>query len=1146
MSVPAHEPSAQLDVESEATAAHDDLLAALADDFAVRLRRGEHPAVEEYVEKHPTLAEMIRKVLSTVVMIEHTRSLDFAPAIEGPGSTIGRYKLFERIGEGGFGVVYMAEQQQPVRRKVALKVIKPGIDTRQVIARFEAERQALALMDHENIAKVLDAGATDSGRPYFVMELVRGVPITDFCDKNELSPRERLELFVDVCRAVQHAHTKGIIHRDIKPTNVLVTLHEGVSVPKIIDFGVAKATGQQLTEKTLFTQFAQLVGTPLYMSPEQAEMTGIDVDTRSDVYSLGVLLYELLTGTTPLDSERLKRAAFDEVRRIIREEEPPRPSARLSTMGDQAQRSISAQRGSDPKQLGRLVRGELDWIVMKAMEKERARRYETASALAADVERYLRDEPVEACPPSAWYRFRKFARRRTAALAAISGVVLMIFMAAGMLAVSNVRVSEALRNEIEAKADLETALDRERDTLERERRNSYGQRIALAEREWSANNLSRMEVLLNECPSDLLGWEWHYLRRLRYSTLRPLRHDSPVISVAFSPNGKYLATGTQAGIVRIWLLKTGEELRRWPAHELEANGVRFSSDGRYLATGSSDRTVKVWDVEKVLEGEVNEPFLQREHASRVCSIDFSPDGQMLVSGGGREAENTGEIRIWDMNQSQETLERSLTWGVRCVRFSSDGRRLATCGQDTVQIWDPVTGRELLTLADRVETARRPRFSQVAFSPDGRRLAAVGGANLVHPDREIKIFDAGTGEEIQSLRGHVGGLWTVAFSPDGRRLASAGLDQTIKLWDTANGQEILTLRGHLDNIRDIAFSPDGQQLASTSVDNTVRIWDAAPLEHEPTPEHHTLHGHKGAVTEVAFHPTDGRSLVSAGTDGTVRVWDALSGEFVGALPELHSRFESSVAYSLDGRRLATVTAGPGEPIRMWDAVTEKEICKFPGHISQIDCLAFSPDGAHVASGGWDFNDNSVRVWDAATAEEIRAFKGYNWAICDVAFSPDGRHLASCGGDGTVRICDWTTGDGLAVLEPRHTGRVESVAFSRDGKWLASASWDRTVKIWDTGTWTLEHDLRDRTGAVLSVAFANDRRLAWGSTDSTIKVWDGPDAETHVLRGHTSWVQAVAFSTNGKWIASASLDGTVKIWKAPAAMSARTSDPSATND
>jgi serine/threonine protein kinase/tetratricopeptide (TPR) repeat protein len=409
------------------TRAGDESLAQLADEFLRCHRAGEKPSVDEYAAKHPDLADRIRDLFPAMIAMERGGTnavLDPTPLTERAGALIGRYKLLERIGEGGYGVVFMAEQQHPVRRKVALKVIKPGIDTRQVIARFEAERQALALMEHENIAKVLDAGATDSGRPYFVMELVHGLPITEYCDKNQLPPRQRLELFVQVCRAVQHAHTKGIIHRDIKPTNVLVTLHEGVAVPKVIDFGVAKATAQQLTDKTLFTNFQQMVGTPLYMSPEQAEMTGIDVDTRSDVYSLGVLLYELLTGTTPVDKERLKQAAFDEVRRIIREEEPPRPSTRLSTT--EALPIIAANRGLEPKKLSGLVRGELDWIVMKALEKERNRRYETATGFALDVQRYLADEPVQACPPSAGYRLRKFVRRNRGAVVAAALVLLTL------------------------------------------------------------------------------------------------------------------------------------------------------------------------------------------------------------------------------------------------------------------------------------------------------------------------------------------------------------------------------------------------------------------------------------------------------------------------------------------------------------------------------------------------------------------------------------------------------------------------------------------------------------------------------------------------------------------------------------------------
>jgi serine/threonine protein kinase/Flp pilus assembly protein TadD len=367
-------------------------------------------------------------------LLDHSAPLALAtidePITERPGTVIGPYKLMEQIGEGGMGLIFVAEQQQPVRRKVALKVIKPGMDTRQVIARFEAERQALALMDHPNIAKVFDGGETVSRRPYFVMELVKGVPITEYCDQNQVPIRKRLELFRDVCQAVQHAHQKGIIHRDIKPTNVLVMSDDGTPLVKVIDFGVAKAIGLQLTEKTVYTHFTQLVGTPLYMSPEQAGKSGRDVDTRTDIYALGVMLYELLTGTTPFDGQRLKEADLDEIRRIIREEEPPKPSTRISTLG-QAATTVSTQRKSDPKRLSQLCRGEVDWIVMRCLEKDRNRRYETASALASDIQRYLDDEPVQACPPSAWYRFRKFVRRRRGVLTT-AGLVLFLLVALGV------------------------------------------------------------------------------------------------------------------------------------------------------------------------------------------------------------------------------------------------------------------------------------------------------------------------------------------------------------------------------------------------------------------------------------------------------------------------------------------------------------------------------------------------------------------------------------------------------------------------------------------------------------------------------------------------------------------------------------------
>jgi len=367
------------------------------------------------------------------------------PAEETLGAMIGRYKLLEKVGEGGFGAVYVAEQREPVKRRVALKIIKLGMDTRQVVARFEAERQALAMMDHPNIAKVLDAGATDMGRPFFVMELVRGIKFTDYCDQNKLSTEERLQLFVKVCQAIQHAHQKGIIHRDIKPSNILVTLHDGVPVPKVIDFGIAKATQGELTDKTVYTQLQQFIGTPAYMSPEQAEMSGLDVDTRSDIYSLGVLLYELLTGRTPFDQKQLMEAGLDAMRKMIREEEPMRPSTRISSLKGEDRTTTAARRHTEAPKLIHMLRGDLDWIVMKALEKDRTRRYETANGLAMDVQRYLSNEPIVARPPSRIYRFQKLARRNKLAFAAAAAIFFALLAGTTVSTWQAIRATRAQR-----------------------------------------------------------------------------------------------------------------------------------------------------------------------------------------------------------------------------------------------------------------------------------------------------------------------------------------------------------------------------------------------------------------------------------------------------------------------------------------------------------------------------------------------------------------------------------------------------------------------------------------------------------------------------------------------------------------------------
>jgi non-specific serine/threonine protein kinase/serine/threonine-protein kinase len=535
---------------------------------------------------------------------------------EGVGDRIGPYLLLEQIGEGGFGVVYLAEQEHPIRRRVALKVIKLGMDTRQVIARFEQERQALAIMDHPGIAKVLDAGSTASGRPYFVMELVRGLPITQFCDEHRLGVRDRLTLFASVCDAVQHAHQKGIIHRDLKPSNILVVLADGDHPsPKVIDFGIAKATQARLAERTVFTELRQLIGTPEYMSPEQAGFDGAtvqDIDTRSDVYSLGVLLYELLTGVTPFDPRSLRAAAFDELRRVIREVDPPRPSTRLSTvetLGD-----VAARRDTQPNRLREYVRGELDWIVMRCLEKDRVRRYASAADLARDVSRHLNHEALEAAPPSAVYRARKFIRRHRRAVLAAGAFVLTLVLglvgtSVGGLWAWNAR-NAAMRAEARAlDAAKAEAAERARadDAARLATRTAYQNAIGLAAIGAEKGSLEPARASLRETPPELRGWEWSHLSWACDPTTR--RFDAPddTTDLAISGDGARLFVRSRGGELRVLRAADGALLRSFrtpPGRAWRFRTPQASHDGSLLMTVIADHedgwtgegTVTLWDV----------------------------------------------------------------------------------------------------------------------------------------------------------------------------------------------------------------------------------------------------------------------------------------------------------------------------------------------------------------------------------------------------------------------------------------------------------------------------------------------------------------------------------------------------------------------
>jgi len=848
------------------------------------------------------------------------------PIEEGPGARIGPYKLLQAIGEGTFGVVFLAEQEAPVRRRVALKIIKLGMDTRQVVARFEQERQALALMDHPNIARVFDAGATASGRPYFVMELVRGDPITAYCDREKLDPAERLALFADVCRAVQHAHQKGVIHRDLKPSNVLVTIVDGRPVPKVIDFGVAKATNARLTEKTLFTEHRSMVGTPLYMSPEQADLSGVDVDTRSDVYSLGVLLYELLTGTTPLESKQLLEAGYAEIHRRIRDLEPPKPSTRVGTLGGTLP-SVAAQRRVEPRRLGLLLRGDLDWITMKCLEKERARRYATAVGVAEDVERHLRGEPVEAAPPSTAYRVRKLVRRKKGLVAATTAVVLVGIVGFGAT------VWQAKRAEREAKQSEEGAIalqrsertraddaakaaavqrelaqseseararaDRSADEARRsavsesaaredaERKTAdalraredaeyefYVANIAAASAALRDGEFEKMHTALELCPARFRNWEWGYLDSmgdLSLSTVRwtPLRSLSPFHDAvaALSHDGTLVAALYNDNSIHIRDIRSGQLVAILRGWEGVARGVAFSgNDRRLLVSGSSNAFV--WNVagSRDLDG----PSLDDDHL-----WEFSIDHEGTHILGFTQQDQTTSLRMWQVQPLRELWRVQLNVPLDHALLTPDDSKVVTFPKNPerngpARVWSAASGTPLAALEDtETPTATWCGGQARQYRDSSRGPITRDGSHIVLPcsdtSHSARIVQLQSGAVEATLKGDGDEVNEAVFSSDGARLVTISSAGAIRVWNWREGVKLTEFRDE-GIIEHVTLNADGTSvlvLHSTE----IHIYDTSTGTLRSR-----LRGHERNIIDARFSNVDAR-VVSIGEDSTARLWDA---------------------------------------------------------------------------------------------------------------------------------------------------------------------------------------------------------------------------------------------------------------------------------
>jgi eukaryotic-like serine/threonine-protein kinase len=1018
---------------------------------------------------------------------------------------VGPYRILEEIGEGGMGIVYRALQETPVRRQVALKLIKPGLDTRQVIRRFEAERQVLALMDHPNIARIIDAGATELGRPYFVMELVPGIPITRYSRETRLSLQARLELFLDVCRGVQHAHQKGIIHRDLKPSNILVNEVDGRPVVKIIDFGVAKAVDQKLLEHSLHTRFMQLVGTPTYMSPEQASLSGVDVDTRSDVYSLGVLLYELVTETTPFDSVRLSSVTEDECRRIICQEEPSLPSTRLTGAASQKGEQIAGTLAVDPRGLKRRLKRELDWIVMQAIEKDRSRRYQSASELADDLRRFIHDEPVAACPQSSWYTARKLIRKHRAAMTTAALVVWAVVTGAAFAIWQSLEATEARRI-----ADRER--DRAQEQSERTRRLLYAGDMRLATLAWQRNDARNLADLLGRHvpkpeETDLRGFVWHFLSQHHTAEARELfTTNKPLYHVSLSHDGRQVATAGAAGDIHLVDLKT-RGVRTIASGQIEVNGLAFAKDGKSLFSAGDNGEVVEWTL----------PAVRRK---RSFKTSFKPAFNVFLDSGSQLLATCGKgpnIELFDRRTGKnvDPLVKHVD-PIECLSMSDDGLLAAGSNDYSVTMWNLQTKELLWHHSDHPLSG----VKAVALSPKGG-LVAIG-----HDSGLLTIRHARSGAMVSQMQ-LTDAVQSLAYSPADAEgysmwLAVGERGGTIRLLpndaDRPGSLVVATMttldrgrmwQAHADRVFSLAFDAEGRTLLSAGGDGALKSWDilhSMPWRALP----HRIDG---------FVVLDDSQVVAAGENVWCYTADLEKPQLLFDSPETNRR----IRYSRGTRRLysesyftrtyefppATKTGATRtldfdeEKVGCFDASPVREEVAFSvtDHSSQKAVLIWRPTGetripvqnacfaVKYAPNGDLLFDQEREIWILKPGETspYRRLRGHQGAIWHLGVSADGRYLASASKDRTARVWDLANGQ-LLWSELAHLVSTDVAEFAPDGETLVTTGDDGVLRMWRWRERTLIFEYPLPVWPVNDLAFSPDGRRLYLQANQRLHLLD----------------------------------------------------------